>query len=415
MSRRRYLGGRAALAHLVTMRPMPPPTRPNPVWIVLGVVGWGGLLWLGSQMFATNPPTAGFDLELLLRAGRDVAAGRSPYDPAMVAGAAPVAERLFYSYPPVVAQFMAIFAAVPSGVMLVGWDAAGIAGLAVVGGLLARRFAPDLRPSRIVVPIVCVAPICFPFAVGLLFGNLDVFFPLLYGLLLLGVAVRPGSRAPIAGGLALAIAALSKLHPASLGLWLAVRAVRSPVVRRSFVVAVVTGVALVGISVLIGGVSMWSEYIAVVRAGSGADLVDPRNAGPAAQIALLTGAGEAFARTLQIPITLLALAATVVVAWSRRDAVESLAWAAAASLVILPVTWFHYPAAMIPFAIAAVLRARGSAVATQVSGLVAGALVVSVVAIAALPLIWVAVGLVIAAVRASATGATDAPGRSRAV
>ena len=102
-------------------------------------------------------------------------------------------------------------------------------------------------------------------------------------------------------------------------------------------------------------------------------------------------------------------------AWSRRDTLESLAWAAAASLVVLPVTWFHYPAAMIPFAVAAVLRARGSAVATQVSGLVAGALVVSVVAIAVLPLIWVAVGLVIAAVRVSAAGATEAPGPSPAV
>jgi hypothetical protein len=389
--------------------------RPNPIWIVVGVIGWGGILWLGSRMFATNPPTAGFDLELLLRAGREVAAGRSPYDSAMVAGAAPVAEHLFYSYPPVIAQFMAIFAGVPSGVMLLTWDAAGVAGLAVVAALLARRFSPDMRPSRAVVPVLCVAPIFLPFAVGLLFGNLDIFFPLLYGLLLLGVVARPGSSAPIAGGVAVAVAALSKLHPASLGLWLAVRAVRSPVARRALVVAVVSGVVLVAISVLVGGVSVWSEYIAVVRAGSGADLVDPRNAGPAAQVALWTGAGESFARTLQIPITLLALAVTAMVAWSRRDTVESLAWAAAASLLVLPVTWFHYPAAMIPFAVTAVLQARGSKVATQVGGLVAGALIVSVVAIAALPLIWVAVGLAIAAVRVSGADASGAPVRSPAV
>jgi hypothetical protein len=386
--------------------------RPNPIWIVAGVVGWGGILWLGSRMFATDPPTAGFDLELLLRAGREVAAGRSPYDPAMIAGAAPVAERLFYSYPPVVAQFTAIFAGVPSGVMLVAWDAAGVAGLAVVAALLTRRFAPETRPPRVVVPVLCVAPIFFPFAVGLLFGNLDVFFPLLYGLLLLGVVARPGSSAPVAGGVALAVAALSKLHPASLGLWLAVRAVRSPLARRALVAAVVSGAALVAISILVGGTSVWSEYIAVVRAGSGADLVDPRNAGPAAQVALWTGAGESFARTLQIPITLLALAATAIVAWSRRDTVESLAWAAAASLVVLPVTWFHYPAAMIPFALAAVLRARGSGVATQIGGLIAGALVVSIVAIAVLPLIWVAVGLVIAAVwRSTDEGRDEVPGR----
>jgi hypothetical protein len=388
--------------------------RPNPIWVVLGVVGWVGLVWLGSQMYGTDPRTAGFDLELLLRAGRDVAAGRSPYDQAIVAGAAPVAERLFYSYPPIVAQFMAIFAGVPSGVMLVAWDAAAVAGLAGVSALVSRRFAPNLPPSRVVIPVLCVAPIVFPFAVGLLFGNLDVFFPLLYGLLLLGVAGGRDGWATVSGGAAAAIASATKLHPSSLVLWLAVRAVQSDVARRALFAAVITGVAIVAVSLLIGGASPWSEYVAVVRAGSGADLVDPRNAGPAAQIALLTGGGEAFARALQIPVTLLALAVTVVVAWSRRDPAESLAWASAASLVILPVTWFHYPAAMIPFALVALLRARGAAVATPVAVLVIAATFVSIVAIAVLPLIWLAIGLVIAAVRTSVTGPTGPNGRSPA-
>jgi hypothetical protein len=376
--------------------------RPNPIWVVLGVVGWVGLVWLGSQMYGTDPRTAGFDLELLLRAGREVAAGRSPYDPAIVAGAAPVAERLFYSYPPIVAQLMAIFAGVPSGVMLVAWDAAAVAGLAVVAGLLARRFAPDLPPSRVVIPMLCVAPMAFPFAVGLLFGNLDVFFPLLYGLLLMGVAGGRDGWSSITGGAAAAVASATKLHPASLVLWLAVRAVRSGVARRALLAAVVIGVAVVAISLLIGGLSVWSEYISVVRAGSGADLVDPRNAGPAAQIALWTGGGEAFARTLQIPFTLLALVLTAVSAWARRDPVESLVWAAAASFVILPVTWFHYPAAMIPFALVALLRARGTATATKVAAMSVSATMVSIIAIALLPLIWLTVGLVIAAVRVSA-------------
>ena len=384
-------------------------TRPNPIWVVLGVVGWVGLVWLGSQLYGTNPRTAGFDLELLLRAGRDVAAGRSPYDPAMVAGAAPVAERLFYSYPPVVAQFMAIFAGVPSGVMLVVWDAVAVAGLAIVAGLIGRRFAPDLARSRVVIPVLCLTPIIFPFAVGLLFGNLDVFFPALYGLLLLGIAGNPARWSPIAGGAAATIASATKLHPASLLLWLVVRAVRSNVARRALIAAVITGVMIVAVSLLIGGAAPWSEYVAVVRAGSGADLVDPRNAGPAAQIALWTGGGEAFARTLQIPVTLLALAVTLVAAWSRRDAVESLAWAAAASLVTLPVTWFHYPAAMIPFALVALLRARHTREAGRVAALVTAATVVSIIAISALPLVWLAVGLVIVATRLSAvTEPTDA-------
>jgi hypothetical protein len=377
------------------------PARRWVTWAVLGAFGWVGLVWLGVQMYGTNPPTAGFDLELLLRAGRDVAAGRSPYDPAIVAGAAPVAERLFYSYPPVVAQFMAIFAGVPSGIMLGAWDAAAVAGLAGVAGLLAQRLAPDVSRFQVVFPMLCLIPLVLPFAVGLLFGNLDVFFPLLYGLVLLGVIARSSRQPPIAGGAAVAIAGLTKLHPASLGLWLAVRAVRSPTARRALVGAVITGAVIVAVSLVVGGTTVWSEYVAVVRAGSGADLVDPRNAGPAAQIALWSGAGETFARALQIPITLLALAITAIAAWSSRDTVESLAWAAAASLVILPVTWFHYPAAMIPFALTAVLRARGSIASTRVAGVVGAALAISIIAIAVLPLIWLAVGLVIVAARIS--------------
>src|SRR3954467_8230833 len=107
-------------------------SRTAGVVALVGILGWAGLIWLGVQLYATNPPTAAFDLELLLRAGRDVAAGRSPYDAAMLAGTAPVAERLFYSYPPVVAQAMALMAAIPSPVMFVAWTVAAIAGWAAV-------------------------------------------------------------------------------------------------------------------------------------------------------------------------------------------------------------------------------------------------------------------------------------------
>ena len=97
------------------MSERPARRRPNPVWLGLGIVGWAGLAWLAVQMYSTTPRSAAFDLELLLQAGRDVAAGRSPYDPAMVAGGVPGAADLFYSYPPPVAQAFSLFAAVPAG------------------------------------------------------------------------------------------------------------------------------------------------------------------------------------------------------------------------------------------------------------------------------------------------------------
>lgn len=371
-----------------------------------GAIAWVGLIWLGLQLYATTPRTAGFDLELLLQAGRDVAAGRSPYDPAMVGGAAPVAERLFYSYPPIVAQAMALVAGLPSPVMFVAWSVAAVAGLGVVARMLAARVTPAVPPVTVGLTIVAVVPLLFPLAIGLLFGNLDVFFPLLYGLVLVGVLDGNAARSAAGGGIAASVAGLTKLHPGSLGLWLVVRATRSATARRAVASAIVASLAILVVSLAVGGWQPWLDYSAVVRAGSGADLVDPRNAGPAAQVALVVGGGgtaaEALARTLQIPVTIGALLLTAVVAVRMADPVESLAWAAAASLVVLPVTWYHYPSALIPFAIVAVLRSLGSeAAGRRVRALVAGAAVVAAIAIIWLPLLYLAIGLVLAAVRLS--------------
>src|SRR5206468_3110493 len=76
---------RCPLAGRPMTRPAPRRSVTGPAVLIAGVVGWVGLLWIAKALTAASPPT-GFDLELLLRAGRDVAAGRSPYDPALVAG-----------------------------------------------------------------------------------------------------------------------------------------------------------------------------------------------------------------------------------------------------------------------------------------------------------------------------------------
>jgi len=374
--------------------------------VLIGAIGWAGLIWLGVRLYASDPPTAGFDLELLLRAGRDVAAGHSPYDPAMVAGAAPVAERLFYSYPPVVAQFMAIFAAIPSPVMFVAWTAAAVGGLGLVARSLAIRFGSVVSPNVLAAMVIAAVPLMFPFAIGLLFGNLDVFFPLAFGLVLLGVLSPASNRKAASSGAATGLASVAKLHPASVGLWLLARSPSAPDARRMVVAAIVVVLGVVGLSVAVGGIQPWLDYASVVRAGSGADLVDARNAGPAAQLALTFGGGgagaETLARTLQIPVTIVALVATVAVALRVREPAESLAWAVALSLIVLPVTWYHYPSALIPFAIAALLRSRqGGQVASRVRWTIAAAALVAAVAIAWLPLIYVAIGLVLVAVRIS--------------
>src|SRR5439155_626144 len=115
-------------------------------------------------------------------------------------------------------------------------------------------------------------------------------------------------------------------------------------------------------------------------------LADARNAGPAAQLALLLGGDDRFARTAQIAVTAAVLVVTVAAARRGGDPVARLAWAAAASLATLPVTWFHYPSALIPFGLAALFRSDGRPFARSVERLIAAALAIAAIAIAFPPL-----------------------------
>ena len=209
-----------------------------------------------------------------------------------------------------------------------------------------------------------VAPLTLPLAVGLLFGNYDVLFPVLYGAMLLA-AIAPTRASAVVGGAALVVASL-KIHPASMGLWFLVRALRER--RRdgylggsAHVLAAAIGIGLVviALSVLLGGPGLWADYAQVICAGTRAVIVDPRNAGIAALIAGSLGGDDGLARMLHLVVGAAALAATAWAAWRRSDPVESFAWATAASLATLPVTWYHYPGAMLPIAVAAMLRASG--------------------------------------------------------
>jgi hypothetical protein len=398
------LGG---VAPRVLRRPAPPAVAWAVVGII-GVIGWAALVALASRMLATQPPTAGFDLELLLEAGRRIAAGQSPYDPAIVGGAVVQAESLFYSYPPPVAQVMRLVAGLPTGLVLLGWGAAATAATASVAVLVARRLGWSGTAAAVALPTVAVLPFVFPFAIALLFGNLDAWFPAVYGLLLVG-ALRPSGASARAAGIALGAATVAKLHPASLGVWFVLRGSAE---RRVAAVAAIAAVVIIGLSIAAGGLDPWRDYLAVVAAGSRADLLDGRNVGPAVQLALLTGASEGAVRVIQAAVSLGAIALTAWAALRRSDPVESLALAAVASLVTLPVTWFHYPVALIPFAVAAVVRSGAGSAATRrrTRLLIAAAVGVTVVAIGFAPLVWLAVALVLVAVRLSRpTAATRLP------
>ncbi|HUP55740.1 MAG TPA: glycosyltransferase family 87 protein [Methylomirabilota bacterium] len=382
--------------------------------VVAGTLGWIGVVAIGLQLGAAKPSNLGFDLELLLQAGRASVGGRSPYATELVSGTAPTATHLFYSYPPPVAQAMAVFSWLPSVAALVSWSVVAVTGLLAVAEGLRRRYAPGRSRLEVLAVTAAIAPLALPFAVGLLFGNYDVLFPMLYGAMLLA-AIAPTRTSTLAGGAALVVASL-KIHPASMGLWFLVRAFRERRAERAgepsngsarvVVVAGVIGLAVVALSVVLGGTAAWGDYARVIGAGTRAVVVDPRNAGIAALVAGSIGADDGVARAVHLAVGLVALVVTVWAAWRRGDTVESFAWATAASLVTLPVTWYHYPSAMIPVAIAAALRARGTGV-VPVRGLLIAAGVVAAVAIAFLPLVYLALGLVIAAARRSGQGAAD--------
>jgi hypothetical protein len=95
----------------------------------------------------------------------------------------------------------------------------------------------------------------------------------------------------------------------------------------------------------------------------------------------------------------IAVIVTVAAARLVRDHLESLGWAIVASLVVLPVTWYHYPVALIPIAVAAWTRSRGTPRGRRVTFALVAAYVVGDVAIVLPVALWLAVALLFVAVR----------------
>ena len=169
-------------------------------------------------------------------------------------------------------------------------------GLGHIAGEIARRDRQgEPRSTVIGVKAILAAPLFLPFAVALLFGNLDAWYPLLYGALVLAAFPTSGRWTWLAAGAAVAVVAIAKLHPAVLGLWLARPGVRGP---RA---AVADGARRGrrhgprdrrGEPRCSAGSSRGSTTSRSIRAGAGAELVDPRNLGPVSLLGQATGHGR---------------------------------------------------------------------------------------------------------------------------
>ncbi len=393
----------------------------RPILVTAGLFGWIAFIWLVSRMYSGTPPGAGFDLELLINGGRRVAAGLSPYNPEMLAGRSVEIATLFYSYPPLVAQAFSLLAGLPSPIIFAGAVASATVAAVAVGAAVADRVGSPSLSGVVVLALAALLPFWFPYTVGLLFGNLDIFFPALYGLVLIAALPKRdpirAERWLVAGGVALALASVTKLHPAVLGIWFVVRGavelrrgqdvrqfgpVRLPPSWRVVAVATVTVAAMLAVSLIVGGTGPWVEYISVLRAGASVDLLDERNLGPAVQIVMLLGLGPGAVGPIQVVVLAAALVVTVVAAARVDDPLESLTWAALASFVVLPVTWFHHFAALIPFGVAAVVRAGSVDSRTQrrVLMLIAISFAIGILGFGAPPT-WLLAPVVLAAARLS--------------
>ncbi len=389
------------------------------VTLTLGAIGWGGLALLAASLLAEQPPHAGFDLDLLLRAGRRVASGLSPYDPTATAGSLQ-AEDLFYSYPPPVAQALTAASQLPLGLALALWGVAATGGFGLVTTALVRRVAPCLPGPASALILVAVLPYVSPYAVAALFGNLDLWLPLVYGLLALALVPPPNVdqperwAAPSAAGIALGLATVAKLHPGVLLLWCLARGWRErraghravPQAWRVLLVAIATCAVVIALSLATGGVGVWDDYLRMLREGSGARLASPLNIGPGSQVALLVG-NQAVAAPIAALVSVATLVLAGLLAWRVREPLASLALAATASLVALPVSWFHYPVALLPFAVVAWAWAQDTPRQRVVSWLLGAAAVVSGLAILAPVAVWVAVGIVLAVLLRVGRGAGE--------
>ena len=140
----------------------------------------------------------------------------------------------------------------------------------------------------------------------------------------------------------------------------------------------------------------------MLRASTVVDLLDVRNLGPAVQVALALGLDASAIAPIQSVVVVAALGVAVVSALAVDDTLESLLWGAFASLIVLPVTWFHHFGMLVPFGVAALARGwdgrpasrRTMLVLTVLAFLVAGLGFARVTA-------WLLVPIAVALVRVS--------------
>jgi hypothetical protein len=267
---------------------------------------------------ALSAGTFAFDFLAYHAAAQRVLAGERLYDPSVqVTGGF----GLFY-YPPPFVLFMLPFGLLPSGLASGIWLGLSLAMLVAAIAILPVR--AGVRWATLL-----AAGLSWPVAYALKLGQVG---PLL--LLLFAIGWRWLDR-PARFGVAGALGAIVKIQPGLVLAW-------ALLTRRWMAVAIGAGVlALTALAatVVAGGPSVWTDYVALLRNVSD-PITTPHNFTPGA-VAYQSGAPVVAAVAIQLASSIAAVGAVIVAALRLRPDASFLV-AVVASQLLSPVLWDHY-------------------------------------------------------------------------
>jgi hypothetical protein len=280
--------------------------------LVLGVV-LGGSLWAAS-----GAGTLGFDFLAYHQAANRVLAGQPLYDPSVQQTGG---FGLFYYPPPFV---LAILPLAPLDPTIATWTWVGLSLAAFLGGVALMPVAPTVRWLTIL-----LAGLSWPLAYAFKLGQVG---PLLF--LLFAMGWRWLDR-PLALGGSAAAGAIVKIQPGLVLAWALITRRWGAVAIGAVILVVAAAVA----TLITGGLTVWSDYVAVLRNVSD-PISTPHNFTPGAvayQLGLPTGP----AATIQLLSSIVAVGLLVFTA-VRGSSAASYLVAVTASQLLSPVLWDHY-------------------------------------------------------------------------
>lgn len=305
------------------------------VWVLLGILlylVWGTLL----------RPYA-MDFNIYRFAGYAHRDGLSPYDTSDVAFAlakkyllVPFAPR--FVYPPIFASTMAPLVDLPYQLLRGGFTL--LSTLALFGScwLIARQCRFQLQRFQLL-GLLAYLPILNCIAAGQVNLFLLAVIPIIGYSITESWSARQGRARQLFGGVAFGTSIIVKpiLYP--LGIWL--------LLKRHWVVllgAITAGIALVGISIALDGISPWLEYLSILRTFAAADpYVENQSLGGV--IARL--ANPSIAQSIQFVAPIVVLGFWFLVFRQLESNFEIFALAALAVL-LSPVAWYYYFVLLIP-------------------------------------------------------------------